>query len=58
MMSDGSGGLKVPIGKGGHLIICHGSSAATRFIPQTKLVFSQKRRLLSLVYITYFITAK
>ena len=42
--SDGSGGLKVPTGKGGRLIICHAGSAATGFIPQSKLVFKCKKQ--------------
>jgi hypothetical protein len=44
-LSDGSGGLKVPIGKGGRLIICHAGSAASQFIPQNKLVFRLKKRV-------------
>ena len=44
VMSDGSGGLKVPTGKGGRLIICHAGSAVTGFIPQSKLVFKCKKK--------------
>lgn len=42
--SDGSGGLKVPTGKGGRIIICHAGSAETGFIPQSKLVFRSKTK--------------
>ena len=42
-MSDGSGGLKVPIGKGGRLIVCHAGSATTGFIPESKLVFRSRK---------------
>ena len=42
-ISDGSGGLKEPVSKGGCLIICHASSAATGFIPESKLVFRSKK---------------
>ena len=38
-MSDGSGGLKVPIGKGCRLIVCHVGSSDTGFVPQSKLIF-------------------
>lgn len=37
--SFGRGGLKVPVGKGGRLIICHVGSAKTGFIPESKWVF-------------------
>ena len=43
-MSDGSGGLKVPTGKGGRLIICHAGSSATGFVPESKLVFRSKSK--------------
>lgn len=33
------GGLNAPIGKGARLIICHGGSSKTGFIPEAKLVF-------------------
>ena len=37
--STGRGGLKIPIGKGSRLIICHAGSAKTGFIPESKWVF-------------------
>lgn len=37
--ASGSGGLNVPIGKGGRLIICHIGSAKTGFMPESRLVF-------------------
>ncbi|XP_039294141.1 uncharacterized protein LOC120353647 [Nilaparvata lugens] len=40
---DGSGGLKVPVGKGGRLIILHAGSAQTGFIPECKLIFKAKK---------------
>jgi hypothetical protein len=46
-LSDGSGGLKVPVVKGGHLIICHTGSAASGFIPQSKLDFRSNEKSVS-----------
>ncbi|KAJ4442396.1 hypothetical protein ANN_03982 [Periplaneta americana] len=43
-MSDGSGGLRVPIGKGGRLIVLHVGSSATGFIPQCKFIFRSKSK--------------
>lgn len=49
-MSDGTGGLKVPVGKGGRLIVCHAGSAETGFIPQCKLIFKSKGKNTSTDY--------
>lgn len=49
-MSDGSGGLKVPIGKGSRLIVCHAGSAVSGFIPQSKLIFRSKSKCKSSDY--------
>ena len=43
-MSDGSGGLRVPVGKGGRLIVLHAGSSVTGFIPQCKLIFRSKSK--------------
>lgn len=40
--SDKSGGLKVPTGKGGRLIVCH-AGGANGFVPQCKWVFKSKK---------------
>jgi hypothetical protein len=40
-MSDGSGGLSFPVGKGGQHIVCH-ASPDKRFIPESKLLFHSK----------------
>jgi hypothetical protein len=40
--SASNGGLKVPVGKGSRLIVCHAGSTVTSFIPETKLVFRSK----------------
>lgn len=42
-MSDGHGGLKVPVGKGGRIIVLHVGSAETGFIPQSKLIFKASK---------------
>lgn len=42
-MSDGSGGLKVPVVKGSRLIVLHAGSADTGFIPQSKLIFKASK---------------
>lgn len=42
VMNDGTGGLRVPVGKGARLILCHAGSASTGFIPQCKLLFRSK----------------
>ncbi|PSN54703.1 hypothetical protein C0J52_04890 [Blattella germanica] len=48
-MSDGRGGLKVPVGKGGRLIVCHAGSA-TGFVPECKLIFRSKSKNISSDY--------
>lgn len=40
--STGQGGLRVPVGKGSRLIICHAGSADQGFIPSAQLVFQSK----------------
>lgn len=40
--STSQGGLKVPLGKGSRLIICHAGSADQGFIPSAQLVFQSK----------------
>lgn len=40
--STGQGGLKVPIGKGSRLIICHAGSANEGFIDSAQLIFQSK----------------
>ena len=40
--STNQGGLKVPLGKGSRLIICHAGSADQGFIPSAKLIFQSK----------------
>ena len=42
-MSDGSGGLKVPVGKGSRLIVLHFGSVDTGFISQSKLVLRESK---------------
>lgn len=39
-----SGGMKIPVGKGGRLIVCHAGSDRTGFIPESKLVFRAKSK--------------
>lgn len=41
--SNRNGGLKVPLGKGGRLIVCHVGSAETGFVPGSKWVFRSKK---------------
>jgi len=41
--SQNNGGLKVPVGKGGRLIVCHVGSAHTGFIKESKWVFRSKK---------------
>jgi hypothetical protein len=43
-MSDGSGGLKVPISKGSRLILCYAGSADGGFVPESKLIFWSKTK--------------
>lgn len=38
-----NGGLKVPVGKGSRLIVCHVGSAKTGFIPDSKWVFRSRK---------------
>jgi transposase len=40
--STSNGRLKVPVGKGSQLIVCHVGSALTGFIPESKWVFRSK----------------
>ncbi|KAF0694083.1 DDE 3 domain-containing protein, partial [Aphis craccivora] len=40
--SDNTEGLKVPIGKGGRLIVCHAGSPLFGFVKNSKLVFRCK----------------
>lgn len=37
--NEDNGGFKTPVGKGSRLIICHGGSSKTGFIPDAKLIF-------------------
>jgi hypothetical protein len=40
--SDGSGGLRVPRGKGGRFMICHDGSGNRSFVPYSKSIFPSK----------------
>jgi len=48
--SSGRGGLKVPVGKGSRLIICHAGSASTGYIPASKWVFCSRPKNINLDY--------
>lgn len=48
--STGKGGLKVPIGKGNRLIICHAGSAKTGFLQESKWVFRSQPQNRNLDY--------
>ena len=41
---ESTGGLKVPVGKGGRIIVCHVDSSQTGFLQECKLVFRPKSK--------------
>jgi hypothetical protein len=46
-MSDSSGGPRVPVAKGGLLVVGHTASADMGFIPESKLMFRSKLQTLA-----------
>jgi hypothetical protein len=48
--SNRSGGLKVPVGKGSRIILCHAGSNKTGFIEESKLIFRSKGKQVNSYY--------